>query len=60
MGKYERDKGARGERMWREYIDIISSSGHDHNLLMEFVVGHSPDQFARDAETLKNWIRDKR
>lgn len=51
---------ADGERMWREYIDIISSSGRDHNLLMEFVVGHSPDQFARDAETLKNWIRDKR
>lgn len=47
---------ADGERMWREYIDIIASSGRDHNLLMEFVVGHSTDQFARDAETLLGWL----
>jgi len=47
---------ADGERMWKEYIDTIASSGRDHNLLMEFVIGHSPDQFARDAETLLRWL----
>ena len=47
---------ADGERMWREYIETIASSGRDHNLLMEFVVGHSPEQFARDAETLLRWL----
>lgn len=45
-----------GEREWREYIDIIRTSGRDHNMLLEFVCDDTAAQFYRDAETLLGWI----
>lgn len=47
---------ADGERMWREYIDILSASGRDHHLLLEFVCDDTIEQFYRDAETLLRWL----
>jgi len=46
-----------GERMWKQYLDVIRSDGKDHNLLLEFVCDGTVDQFKRDAETLKEWLR---
>ena len=46
-----------GEAIWRKYIDIIREDGKDHNLMLEFVCDGTLDQFYRDAETLKEWIK---
>ena len=45
-----------GERMWRQYLDVIRSDGKDHGLLLEFVCDGTADQLYRDAETLREWI----
>lgn len=47
---------AHGEAKWRRYIDIISSDGHDHNMLLEFVCDDTESQLYRDSETLRSWI----
>ena len=46
-----------GEKMWRQYLDVIRSDGKDHNLLLEFVCDGTVDQLYRDAETLHGWLR---
>lgn len=46
-----------GERMWKQYLDIIRSDGKDHNLLLEFVCDGTVEQLYRDAETLHEWIK---
>ena len=46
-----------GERMWKQYIDIIRSDGKDHNLMLEFVCDGTVDQLYRDAETLNLWLK---
>lgn len=45
-----------GERMWRQYIDVIAADGKDHGMLMEFVLNHAEDQLYRDAEVLHRWL----
>ncbi len=45
-----------GEKRWKNYIDIIRSSGGEHNMLLEFVKDDSVDQFLRDAEVLESWL----
>jgi sugar phosphate isomerase/epimerase len=45
-----------GEAAWREYFSIAHNSGRDHFALLEFVRDDDPDQFLRDATTLKNWL----
>lgn len=45
-----------GERMWRQYIDIISADGRDHGMLMEFVCDDTEEQLYRDAEVLHRWL----
>lgn len=45
------------ESIWRRYIDIIASSGKDHNLLLEFVPNETDEEFIRDAVVLKSWLR---
>lgn len=47
-----------GERMWKQYLDIIRSDGKDHNLLLEFVCDGTVEQLYRDAETLHEWINE--
>ena len=48
---------ADGEAKWRRYIDILREHGGDHHMLLEFVCDDTVEQFYRDAETLKSWIR---
>ena len=48
---------ADGERMWRQYIDIISRDGRDHGMLLEFVCDDTEEQLYRDAEILHGWLR---
>ncbi len=45
-----------GERMWRQYIDIIAADGRDHGMLMEFVCDDTEEQLYRDAEVLHRWL----
>lgn len=42
-----------GIQQWREYIDIIKTTGREHALMLEYVKDDSPMQFLQDAETLK-------
>ncbi|MBE6542514.1 MAG: sugar phosphate isomerase/epimerase [Ruminococcaceae bacterium] len=48
---------ADGEAIWRQYIDIIASDSRDHGLLLEFVHDGTEEQFCRDAEALKSWLK---
>ena len=50
---------ADGERMWRQYIDIIRESGGEHGLFLEFVCDDTAEQLVRDAETLRAWLTEK-
>lgn len=47
---------AEGEAEWKAYLDVIESFSGDRWILIEHVKGHSPDQFPRDAATLKRWL----
>ena len=47
---------ADGERMWRQYIEIVASDGSDHGLFLEFTCDGSVEQLYRDAETLARWL----
>ena len=47
---------ADGERMWRQYIEIVASDGSDHGLFLEFTCDGSAEQLYRDAETLARWL----
>ena len=49
---------ADGERMWRQYIDVIRAGGGDHGLFLEFVCDETAEQLYRDAETLRGWLED--
>jgi len=45
-----------GERMWRQYIDIIAADGKDHGMLLEFVCNDTEEQLVQDAGTLLRWL----
>ncbi len=47
-----------GENVWLPYLEKVAMTGRDHHLMLEFVVDDSPDQFIRDAATLKTWIEE--
>jgi len=47
---------ARHEDIWRRYLDILASSGRDHNLLLEFMYNNEPEQLKTDAAVLKSWL----
>ena len=47
---------ADGERMWRQYIEILREAPGDHGLFLEFVCDDTEEQLYRDAETLHAWI----
>lgn len=44
------------ESIWRQYLDILSASGRDHNLLLEFMYNNEPEQLRTDAAVLKRWL----
>jgi sugar phosphate isomerase/epimerase len=45
-----------GEAEWQTYLNKVKTSGRDHFALLEFVVADSPQNFQRDAATLKKWL----
>lgn len=51
------------ETMWRQYIDVLASSGtvgqQAHNLLLEFMPGDQPEQLCIDSAVLRGWIEEK-
>jgi sugar phosphate isomerase/epimerase len=51
----ERRPLAEGEDRWRQYLDVLTRGGTPRFVLMEFVQGDSPEQFLRDAVTLRQW-----
>lgn len=50
---------AEGSADWSQYLSRGFSANLPHYALMEFVRGDSPEQFLKDAETLKSWLIDK-
>lgn len=47
----------RHEPLWRQYIDVLASSGKDHNLLLEFMHNDQPEQLKTDSAVLHGWLR---
>ena len=45
------------EVLWRQYIDVLASSGKDHNLLLEFMYNDQPEQLKIDSTVLKGWLK---
>jgi sugar phosphate isomerase/epimerase len=52
----ERRPLAEGETSWLRYLDVIRRSGKTMPCLLEFVRDDSPEQFLRDAATLRRWL----
>jgi sugar phosphate isomerase/epimerase len=48
---------AEGRHDWLQYLSIELSDDSPHFALLEFASGDSPEQFLKDAETLKSWLR---
>lgn len=46
---------ADGEAAWHRYLDAVAPD-KDRWALLEFVLNDSPEQFLRDAETLRQWL----
>ena len=45
-----------GEEHWRLYLDRLAALPGDRQISLEFVRGDSPEQFLRDAGTLRAWL----
>ncbi|GLZ33232.1 sugar phosphate isomerase [Lentzea sp. NBRC 105346] len=43
--------------LWRPVLTELARDGVDRNVLLEFVIDDSPEQFRRDAATLLSYIR---
>jgi len=46
-----------GSHFWKQYLKIIRGSGRDHFALLEFAKDDDPENFLKDAVTLKDLIR---
>lgn len=42
---------------WKEFLGLLSTTGRDHWVLLEFVRGDSPEAFMEDARTLHELIK---
>ncbi|TVP93338.1 sugar phosphate isomerase/epimerase family protein [Alkalibacterium sp.] len=52
---------AEGEKEWLQYLPKIQQgSERSHHYLLEFVKNDNPEQFFQDAETLKEWVKNKK
>ena len=51
-GSKDRLPLADGIDTWEAYLDVVRTTGRDHNIMMEFVRDDSPDVFLEDAQTL--------
>jgi 3-dehydroshikimate dehydratase len=47
-----------GRETWKTFLSKIRESGRDHFALLEFVQDHDPDNFLKDAETLKQLLAE--
>lgn len=45
-----------GEAHWRLYLERLAALPGEHHVSLEFVRGDSPEQFLRDAATLRAWL----
>jgi sugar phosphate isomerase/epimerase len=52
----ERQSLAAGERDWPRYLQQAHRCERDFFVLLEFVADDAPENFLRDAETLKKWL----
>jgi 3-dehydroshikimate dehydratase len=52
----ERAPLADGKEPWQQYITVLHESGHACPMLLEFVKDDDPQQFLRDAATLREWL----
>jgi sugar phosphate isomerase/epimerase len=47
---------ADGEEGWATFLEEAAADSRDHDALIEFVVGDSPESFERDAQVLRSWL----
>lgn len=47
---------AEGSADWTRYLAVVQQAPGDHYVLLEFVPDNSPQAFAQDAATLRNWV----
>ena len=45
-----------GAQEWSKYFEVIKAQAGDRYALLEFVRDDDPEQFLRDAATLKSWL----
>ncbi|MCE2489532.1 MAG: sugar phosphate isomerase/epimerase [Anaerolineae bacterium] len=45
-----------GQRHWRLYLDRLATLPGERHVSLEFVQDNSPEQFLRDAATLRAWL----
>ncbi len=57
-GKLERKPLSEGKDDWRAYLRAVDSPSAQRAVMLEFVRDHSPDQFLKDAETLKRLVQE--
>ena len=41
---------------WAQYLAQVATTGRDHYAMIEFVRDNEPENFLKDAETLKMWL----
>jgi len=54
---HERLPLAAGAELWQSVLEILSNSGRDHAVLLEFVADDDPRKLLCDAATLNAWLR---
>lgn len=45
-----------GISQWQQFLDIARIADGDHSIILEFVADNQPDQFLKDATTLKRLV----
>lgn len=48
---------AEGSNDWKDYFNVPLDPAYEHYALMEFVRNDDPEQFLKDAATLKSWLK---
>jgi sugar phosphate isomerase/epimerase len=48
---------AGAEAAWTAFLETIRQTGRDHYASLEFVQNDDPENFRRDAQTLKQWLQ---
>ena len=41
---------------WAQYLAQVATTGRNHYAMIEFVRDNEPENFLKDAETLKQWL----